>query len=182
MEPLVTCVICAYDYGAYVEAAVRSALQAKECEQAFTAESSAGPSPNLSTAPAAVLHAMGVPQDLAESSAREGRTDLAAVQETLKRLAPYTYASEDPGSGAWVQRNVRVVHRAENGPWRLEYVLRLTPDAPGRPWQIVEPVLHAAPSAAPSAKDGHFSPIDANCSPSRPTKMTATAIARSTNW
>ena len=27
MEPLVTCVICAYDYGAYVEAAVRSALE-----------------------------------------------------------------------------------------------------------------------------------------------------------
>ncbi|MFL5817349.1 MAG: glycosyltransferase [Conexibacter sp.] len=27
MEPLVTCVVCAYDYGAYVEAAVRSALQ-----------------------------------------------------------------------------------------------------------------------------------------------------------
>jgi hypothetical protein len=27
MEPLVTCVICAYDYGAYVDAAVRSALE-----------------------------------------------------------------------------------------------------------------------------------------------------------
>src|SRR5215218_5531900 len=27
MEPLVTCVICAYDYGSYVEAAVRSALE-----------------------------------------------------------------------------------------------------------------------------------------------------------
>ncbi|HMJ04449.1 MAG TPA: glycosyltransferase [Conexibacter sp.] len=27
MEPLVTCVVCAYDYGAYVEAAVRSALE-----------------------------------------------------------------------------------------------------------------------------------------------------------
>lgn len=134
---------------------VRPVLEAARCDRAFTVEESAIRWPNLATSPSTVLRAQGVPDDVIRSAAEEGRDDPVALQATSSRLAALSGREAGlNGVADVVQRTVRVVHRqAENGPWRLQYTLRLTPDVEGRPWQIVEPSTRAVapePSAASS--------------------------------
>ena len=133
----------------------RPTLEASHCDQAFTVEESAARYPNPATSPPSVLRAQGVTDDVIQAAAQEGRDDPVELQATMNRLAALTGREAGlSGTSYVVQRTVRVVHRqADNGPWRLQYTLRLTPDVEGRPWQIVEPSTRAvAPetSAAPS--------------------------------
>jgi general secretion pathway protein K len=127
-------------------AAIRTVLQSHRCAEALTAEASAATSPNLLTAPPAVLRAAGVPDDVIRARGSERRDDPAALQATLSRLTAAAGRIENlAGASPVVQRSLRVTHRqAIPGPWRLDYTLRLTPDVEGRPWEIVEPRLHAS--------------------------------------
>ena len=131
---------------------VRPKLEASHCDQAFTVEESAARYPNPSTSPPSVLRAQGVPGDVIQA-AQDHRDDPVELQATMNRLAALT-GREAALSGTTyvVQRTVRVVHRqADNGPWRWQYTLRLTPDVEGRPWQIVEPSTRAVAPEAPVA-------------------------------
>ena len=138
-------------------AEVRPVLEASHCDQALTVEESATRYPNPATSPPAVLRAQGVPDDVIQAATKEGRDDPVALQATLSRLAALSGQEAGlSGTSYAVQRTLRVVHRqADNGPWQLQYTLRLTPDVEGRPWQIVEPSTRAV---APEASAASSSP------------------------
>ncbi|MDM0033332.1 type II secretion system protein GspK [Variovorax sp. J22P271] len=149
---------------------VRPLLEASHCDRAFTVEESAARYPNPATSPPTVLRAQGVTDDLIQAAAQEGRDDPVELQATTQRLRAFTGPEAGlSGTSYVVQRTVRVVHRqADNGPWRLQYTLRLTPDVEGRPWQIVEPSTRAV---TPDTSTASPSPTSSAAEPRSPPRV-----------
>lgn len=143
-------------------AEVRPALQKSGCDRLLTAEPAIAPMPNLLTAPAVVLQALGVPDDVVRSTTQTAGDSPDALQARFRTLAVATGRGDVLAAGGHVvQRSLRVTHRQQGqGLWRLDYTLRLTPDAEGRPWQIVEPRWRAESPGIPAAAT-HADPVSA---------------------
>lgn len=124
----------------------RAAFEAKGCESSLTIEgepSLMGSSLNLATAPAPVLQAAGLNQELIQDIV-SARSDPAQIATRLaQNNALLGTGGLFGGGGKQVQKVLRVTHRHPTGPWRMSYTLTLDPDNDDRPWSISQPSLGA---------------------------------------
>ena len=129
----------------YGWAPYRNSFKANGCNNSFTIHGQTnmlGYSLNLATAPASVLKAAGLNEDIIQDIVIT-RSD---PQETTERVAQNNELLGSSGlfggaGGKQVQKTLRVVHRHPTGPWRMTYTLTLDPENDDRPWSITQPVI-----------------------------------------
>ena len=123
----------------------RRLLEQNSCDKSWTiyGESSMfGSNLNLATAPAPVLKAAGLNEEMVRDivTQRADTENLAArvsnVNELLGTSGPF-------GASTQVQNMLKVTHRHVRGPWILRYTLALSADGEDRPWSVLNPVFSA---------------------------------------
>ena len=123
----------------------RRLLEQNSCDKSWTiyGESSMfGSNLNLATAPAPVLKAAGLNEEMVRDivTQRADTENLAArvsnANELLGTSGPF-------GASAQVQNILKVTHRHVRGPWILRYTLALSADGEDRPWSVLNPVFSA---------------------------------------
>ncbi len=127
----------------------RASLQANGCEGSFTVHGERtlmGSSLNLATAPAPVLKAAGLNQELIQDIV-SARSDPDQIATRLAQNNALLGVGGLFGGGKQVQKVLRVTHRHTTGPWRMSYTLTLDPDNDDRPWSISQPSVGAEPQA-----------------------------------
>jgi type II secretory pathway component PulK len=132
----------------------RATFERNGCDQSLTIHGETnmlGSSLNLATAPAPVLKAAGLSNDIIQDivSARDDPTKIA------ERMAQNNALLDTGGlfggaGGKQVQKVLRVTQRHTTGPWVMRYNLTLDPDNDDRPWSISQPFIGAEP--VPSGK------------------------------
>lgn len=131
-----------YGWGVY-----RTSFEANGCESSLTIDGEPtlmGSSLNLATAPAPVLKAAGLGEEIIQDivSARGDPVQIATrlAQNNALLGAGGLFGG---GGGKLVQKVLRVTHRHPTGPWLMSYTLTLDPDNDDRPWSIGQPSLGA---------------------------------------
>ena len=123
----------------------RRLLEQNSCDKSWTIYGEAsmfGSNLNLATAPAPVLKAAGLNEEMVRDivTQRADTENLAArvsnANELLGTSGPF-------GASAQVQNMLKVTHRHVRGPWILRYTLALSADGEDRPWSVLNPVFSA---------------------------------------
>ncbi|ART50783.1 hypothetical protein CBP34_02610 [Acidovorax carolinensis] len=135
-----------YGWGQY-----RTTFEHNGCENSFTIHGETtmlGSSLNLATAPAPVLKAAGLNDELIQDIVT-AREDPVKVAERLAQNNALLGAGGMFGGagGKQVQKVLRVTHRHPTGPWRITYTLTLDPENDDRPWSISQPSIGAEPAS-----------------------------------
>ncbi len=138
----------------YGWAAYRTPFADNGCDQGFTVYGETtmlGSSLNLATAPAPVLRAAGLGDELIQDI-ETARGDPAKVAERIAQNNALlgTGGIFGGSGGKQVQKVLRVTHRHPKGPWRMTYTLTLDPESDDRPWTISQPMVGA--EARPAGK------------------------------
>ena len=129
-----------YGWGSY-----RATFERSGCDRSFTIHGETtmlGNSLNLATAPAPVLKAAGLNDELIEDVVT-ARGDPVKVAERIAQNNALlgTGGMFGGAGGKQVQKVLRVTHRHPTGPWRMTYTLTLDPENDDRPWSISQPLV-----------------------------------------
>lgn len=135
-----------YGWGQY-----RSAFEHNGCEHSLTIHGETtmlGNSLNLATAPAPVLKAAGLNEELIQDVVN-ARADPVKVAERIAQNNALlgTGGIFGGAGGKQVQKVLRITHRHPTGPWLMTYTLTLDPENDDRPWNISQPIVSAAPAS-----------------------------------
>jgi len=125
----------------------RQDFERNGCDRSLTVYGEAsmlGISLNLATAPAPVLKAAGLNEELINDIVT-ARGDPAKVAERVAQNNELlgTGGLFGGAGGKQVQKVLRVTHRHSTGPWKMTYVLTLDPENDDRPWSVTQPVMEA---------------------------------------
>lgn len=101
-----------------------------------------GSSLNLATAPAVVLKAAGLSDEIIQDIVL-ARGDSEKIAERAAQNNQLLGSGGLFGStgGIQVQKVLRITHRHPTGPWRMTYTLTLDPENDDRPWSISHSTL-----------------------------------------
>ena len=129
-----------YGWGPY-----RTTFERNGCGKSFTIYGETnmlGSSLNLATAPAPVLKAAGLNDELIQDIV-SARGDPVKVAERIAQNNALlgTGGMFGGAGGKQVQKVLRVTHRHPTGPWRMTYTLTLDPENDDRPWSISQPLV-----------------------------------------
>lgn len=146
----------------------RQIMESNGCAHSMTVEGETtllGTRINLATAPAPVLKATGLSDEIIADLVKN-RTDPDKIAERSALGNDLLGGGGLFGAGRQVQKTLRITHRSLQGPWTLSYTLALDPDSDDRPWAISHPIMSAQlrsvgklpllswPTEAPPAQPG----------------------------
>jgi type II secretory pathway component PulK len=125
----------------------RARFELNGCEKSFTIYGEAtmlGTSLNLATAPAPVLKAAGLNDELIRDIATAREDPVKVAERIAQNNALLGTGGIFGGAGGrQVQKVLRVTHSHPTGPWRMTYTLTLDSENDDRPWSISQPTMSA---------------------------------------
>lgn len=135
-----------YGWGPY-----RNAFEHNGCEHSLTIHGETtmlGSSLNLATAPAPVLKAAGLNDELIQDIVTSRGDPVKVAERIAQNNALLGTGGMFGGAGGKpVQKVLRITHRHPTGPWLMTYTLTLDPENGDRPWSISQPTISAAPAS-----------------------------------